>query len=171
MPGSGGQWGLHFWSHRSETIGERVFGRLPFSRSYTDNGLKHTLVSLWRRLIYLSWSFGLRGWLQVYHTCRGYRRTLREYGLGHAIFARSIYLTITHQYPQEKRSLHLPGALIFFPTIIRRHLQIATRTGDQQGLWLWSHKLVYIAFFKKLLAEGLPSNQPETRCWMKAFPL
>lgn len=43
MPGSGGQWGLHFWSHRSETIGERVFGRLPFPRSYTDNGLKHTL--------------------------------------------------------------------------------------------------------------------------------
>lgn len=114
MSGSRGQWRLHFWSHRSETIAETVFGRLPPPRHNTDNRQKHTLRLSVKRPVYLSWSFNLRGRLQVCYTSRGCRSALGEWGLGHAIFPLSLYLTTTHQYPQERSTLHLPGPPIFF---------------------------------------------------------
>lgn len=66
MSRSSGQWRLHFWSHRSETIAETVFGRLPPPRHNTDNRQKHTLRLSVKGPVYLSWRFNLRGRLQVY---------------------------------------------------------------------------------------------------------
>lgn len=45
-----------------------------------------------------------------------------------------------------------------FAAVTREHLQIAW-SGGQQGLQLWSRRIVYIC----ILYKPMPSNQPETR--------
>lgn len=82
-----------------------VLGRLSHPRTRPCTGSRNTLpVFLWKRPIYLSYSFSLRGWHQVYHTSRGYWNALSEWGLGDTILALSLGLATAHQYLLERSS-------------------------------------------------------------------
>lgn len=82
-------------------IGDIVLGRLPPpGTAHTQWTGAHSPAFLWRRPLCSSWSFGLRGRLQVSHIV-AYRATLRNIGCG-AILALSLCPPPAHQYHQEK---------------------------------------------------------------------
>lgn len=94
--GSGGPGGLH--SHPRN-------GRLPYPGHYTDWNILP--VFLWRRPIYLSYSFSLGDRL-VCHTSKVYRDALRECRAGDTIFVLSIdphYNSLVH--PRKELFTHL----------------------------------------------------------------
>lgn len=102
-----------------EQLEERVLGRLPFPRHCTDSRLKHILSLSVKRAYLLVLELHSEDRLQVYYTSRGHESALRKCALKDAIFEFSLYLTTTHQYPPERSSLELPGALIFFLSVTK----------------------------------------------------
>ena len=62
-------------SHRTVVLGRMVFGRLPLPEHCTNSGLRHihtpSLTLAFCEGSLLSWSFGLRGRLQIWHTFSG----------------------------------------------------------------------------------------------------
>ena len=64
-------------------------------------------VSLWKRTDDLSWSFSLKGTLQVYHSSRGYRSALKEHRLGEpSLHSLSPLLQFTSTYQKGAHTLN-----------------------------------------------------------------
>ena len=112
----------------------------------------------------VSWSFGFRGRIQVYHTCRAYRAMLREHRPKDAIFAFSLYLGSDHCYLSENNFyIRAPN----FPTATQgtppdHLLLVASRayTCGPPGLHMF-------AFIKSCCLV----DQSQSRCWLRSSPL
>lgn len=124
VPGSCGKGYSISGLHRSQTIGDTVFGWLLFPGHYTNSRLTQAPCLPVKKAYYLSWGSSLRGRLQVCHTSRGHRSVVRERKLRDVIFVLSLGLTTAHWYLQQS-STYPPLKSQFWQLSPRGHLQIA----------------------------------------------
>lgn len=111
----------HWWPGRISFLGHMGLKQLekPFLAGYhpkatVQTGDQYTSpVFLWKRTIYLSWSFSLGGTLQDYHTSRGYGSAFTECTPGECHLCTLSWPHHSLPLPPPEEPIHSSRAPIF----------------------------------------------------------